>query len=673
MKKIGRLFVFIFVIQIVTISTQLLFAQKLKPTDVPAEVSQTLEFQYPSVKVLSWIKEEGHYLANIKDEGSTGKVYISSEGEWLRTTFAVPATELPATIVEYVKANYPDFIISEACLEEKENEKTHYYVEVKLDGLGHVPSILLFSTTGTNELISRKDPENFQDPLVEKEKPQPVVKPPKEKPVEVIKDEYGNIALDVADVPEVVTKAFAKKVPNPSELYWFHIDGKYVAKCVVSDKNTDLYYTPEGVWEKTVTEIEEGNLTSTIRTYLDNNYKGRKVQKISKEQRADKKDVTIVEFYEKSNIKEKLMTTVVFDKANKVINTTRPKVEKPESEKESAAESSKPASNKPAPAKPVADKPAKPVKEETKPEEKPKKEKPAPIVKDENGNIALNPKDVPEVVTKALAKKVMHPEELYWYKIDTMYVAKCMNVGKKTAVYLTPKGIWDKTLTVLPEESVTGPMLKHLNDFYSGFKFKTAVKEQRADKDDKTMVEFYEKNNYKSKIVTTIIFDKTGKLIRTIDPDYEPEVSNQSEEDAALEKYYEKMNMSLSQDESQRVPENVTAAFKLKYPRVTNVEWKEDGNMNYQAIYYSARGKEICVLNSYGEIVETWLLGKPESLSANIQDYLKREHKGCKVVEYYSVKKIAEKLNLYKVMIQNKKTGEEDELWFNLSGKPVEM
>ena len=64
---------------------------------------------------------------------------------------------------------------------------------------------------------------------------------------------------------------------------------------------------------------------------------------------------------------------------------------------------------------------------------------------------------IPEVVTKALAKKVMHPEELNWYKIDSMYVAKCMNVGKKTAVYITAAGIWDKTLTVLPEESVIRP------------------------------------------------------------------------------------------------------------------------------------------------------------------------------------------------------------------------
>lgn len=232
-----------------------------------------------------------------------------------------------------------------------------------------------------------------------------------------------------------------------------------------------------------------------------------------------------------------------------------------------------------------------------------------------------------------------------------------------------------KTLTVLPEESVTGPMLKHLNDYYKGWKFKDAVKEQRADKQDKTMVDFYEKANYKTKLVTTVIFDKTGKLIKTIDPDYQLGGGDKaaSAEDEALDKYYEKMNMTLESDDAKNVPESVQAVFKLKYPRVTNVEWKEDEEMNYQAIYYTTRGKEICVLNRYGEIVANMVQGKLESLSSTIDEYVKKNYKNCKVTAYYTVKKIAEKMTFYKVYILNKKTNEEDILWFNQSGKPVEL
>jgi len=226
----------------------------------------------------------------------------------------------------------------------------------------------------------------------------------------------------------------------------------------------------------------------------------------------------------------------------------------------------------------------------------------------------------------------------------------------------------------MPEESVTGLMSKHLNDFYPGWRFKSAVKEQRADKNDKTMVEFYEKANYKAKLVTTVFFDKAGKLIRTVDPDYELGGNDKKEsaEDDALNKYYEKMNMTLDNDDASNVPENVKAAFKLKYPKVNNEVWTEDGYMNYIAAFYTTRGKEFCVYNNYGELVETWVMGKNDNLSATIQDYLKKEHKSCKLKEFYTVKRLADKLTAYKVIIVDKKTQEEQELWFNLSGRPIE-
>lgn len=551
MKRLGQFILFLTIIQLVTICNNNAIAQKLKSDEVPADVTQSLEYQYPSAKVMTWQKENNTYIATIKDDGSVGKVYISASGQWARTLFNVPQNELPTAITEYVKTNYPDYIISVSGLEEMEGEKTKYYIEVKLDGIGNPSSILKFATNGKNELISRNDPKDFKDPLAPKEpKPAPVAKE-------------------------------TKPATTP-------------AKPATASKPTSSTAKP-------ATPAKPTSSTSKPTT-----------------------------------------------------SSTKP-----------APTATKPAAT----AKPTT--PAKPAVE-PKPE-KPKKEKPEVIIKDELGNIALKPNTIPAVVTKTLTKKVMHPEELNWFLIDSMYVAKCYNVGKKTAVYITKDGVWEKTLTVLEEENVTGPMLKHLNDYYKGFRFKSAVKEQRADKNDKTMVEFYEKANYKNKLATTIFFDKTGKLIRTIDPDYEMGASANESVDDELDKYYEKMNMSLESDDAQNVPASVVGVFNLKYPKVTNVEWKEDNNMNYQAIYYTARGKEVCVLNSYGEIVETMVMGKVDNLSATIQEYLKKNYKNSKIVEYYTVKKIAEKLTFYKVTIMDKKTQQEDILWFNLSGKPVDM
>lgn len=531
------------VFQIVIVSNNILSAQKLKPAEVPADVVQTLDEQYSYVKVTGWMKEGQTYIASIKDGATNGKVYISSAGEWIRTLFTVPVNELPSTITEYVKENFPEYLISVSALEEKEDESTHYYLEVREDAVGSKPSVLTFASTGVNKLLSREDPEGFQDPTV--------------------------------------------KQPDKMEQ----------AKAAAAEKQAQKA-------EAAKREAEE---------------------KAAAEKAA----------------------------------------------KEAAKAAPKPATTTSTAAKPsttTTSKPAEPQKEA-----KPKKEKPEPVVKDEHGNIAIKANTVPEIVTKALAKKVLHPAELNWFLVDSVYIARCLNQGKKTAVYITPQGIWEKTLTIMPEESVSGLMAKHLNDFYPGWRFKSAVKEQRADKDDKMMVEFYEKANYKAKLVTTVFFDKAGKLIRTIDPDYDlGGGKGESAEDDALNKYYEKMNMSLDNDDAASVPENVKAAFRLKYPKVNNEVWTEDGYMNYIAAFYTTRGKEFCVYNSYGELTETWVMGKNESLSATIQDYLKKEYKNYKLKEFYTVKRIADKLTAYKVIIVDKKTQEEQELWFNLSGKPID-
>lgn len=536
------------VFQIVIFNTNAVFAQKLKPAEVPSDVVQTLDEQYSYVKVTGWMKEGNTYVASIKDGSTNGKVYISSAGEWINTLFAVPVNELPSAITDYVHSNYPDFIISVSALEEKENENTHYYLEVKPDGVGMKASVLTFSSTGQNQLISRTDPDGFKDPTV--------------------------------------------KQPDKIEQ----------AKAAAAEKQA------------------------------------------AKEEAA----------------KREAAEKAAAEKAAKEAAKSAPKT---------TTTSAKPATASNKPATTSSSKAPEPKKEA-----KPKKEKPEPVVKDEHGNIAIKANTVPDVVSKALVKKVLHPAELNWFLVDSVYIARCLNQGKKTAVYITPQGVWEKTLTIMPEESVTGLMSKHLNDFYPGWRFKSAVKEQRADKDDKMMVEFYEKANYKAKLVTTVFFDKAGKLIRTIDPDYELGTGDKKEsaEDDALNKYYEKMNMELDNDDASSVPENVKAAFNLKYPKVTNVEWHEDGYMNYQAVFYTTRGKEVCVFNNYGEIVETWVMGKNENLSATIQDYLKKEYKSCKLKEFYTVKRLADKLNAYKVIVVDKKTQEEQELWFNLSGKPIE-
>lgn len=305
--------------------------------------------------------------------------------------------------------------------------------------------------------------------------------------------------------------------------------------------------------------------------------------------------------------------------------------------------------------------------------DKPKKEKEEKPVYDERGNKAIDANAVPAIVKTTLSKKVQRPEELHWFKVDTFYVANFIAREQKNEVFIGPSGAWVKTYTVLPEVSVSGNMAKHLQTYYKGYRFKTAIKETRADKQDVTMVEIYEKDNWKQKLVTTFYFDKTGKLLRTVDPNYElGGQAKESAEDESLEKYYEKMNMSNKADNNSNIPKDVLNAFKAKYPHVTGVTWAETDDGSYSASYYGTRGKEICIINSYGTITETMTLGNPDNLLSSISSYIKQNYKNNKIVEYYAVKKIVDKKNFYKVIIADKKTKVEQELWFTTSGKFVE-
>ena len=544
---------------------------KLTPEDIPDAVIQSLDYEHPGVKVLSWTLDNNDFVASFKDEGAMTKAYFSNSGEWLKTLTAVSKKELPSTISDYVQKNYDNYLISAAYLQQKPNVKMHYMIEAREDAVGAKPSILTFTADG--DLMERIDPEGA-----------------------------------------------APKAPKPQ--------------------------------------------------------------------------------------------------ADKPVAQNQEKAEKPEK----------------------AEKSPKPEKQPKQPKEEQKK-------KEDN---AIDAASVPAAVTKALTKKAQRPEDLKWYLKDTVYIAKCTTKAQANEIYITQTGIWQKTLIELAEEQVTGNMLKHIKEYYKGYKFANATKELRSDKQDKFYVSIYEKANYKQKLKTTIIFDKTGKLIKTIEADVNME-AYETKEDKSLDRYYAKMdkaegvgelkpkelpsaiqsyvslnypsyiyksctlvadddfgevyrivvkadgisNMSETlffnkegkflkkerggaDDEgyagggaSSDVPAAVEQAFKTKYPRVASPIWNELDGGKYEVNFNSTKGKTICVFDSEGALLETHTSMNPENITPNIETYLKQNAKGAKVIEYYSVIK-SDKKKYYKVVIKPKKSTETETLWFNNAGKFIE-
>lgn len=541
---------------------------KLAPEDIPDDVIQSLDYEHPGVKVISWTLDNNDFVASFKEDGLMTKAYFSNKGEWLKTLQAISKKELPVAITDYVQNNYENYLISGAYLQQKPNVKTHYYIEARYDAVGAKPSMLTFTADG--DLMERIDPEGTE--------PKAATQQP------------GKPTAEKADKPEKADKA-----PKP-------------------------------------------------------------------------------------------------------------------------------------------EKQPKPAKQEPKKVES-----------------AIDAASVPAAVTKALTKKAQRPEDLKWYLRDTVYVAKCTTKAQANEIYITQSGFWQKTLIELAEEQVTGNMLKHIKEYYKGYKFASATKELRADKQDKFYVSIYEKANYKQKLKTTIIFDKTGKLIKTIEADVNMDSYDSSKEDKSLDRYYARMdkaegggelkskelpsaiqsyvslnypsyiyksctlvadddfgevyrivvkadgisNMSetlfFNKDgkflkkesggadeggysggsESSDIPAAVEQAFKTKYPRVVSPIWSETDGGKYEVNFNSTKGKTICVFDASGTLLETHSSMNPENITPNIETYLKQNAKGSKVVEYYSVTK-SDKKRYYKVVIKPKKSTETETLWFNNAGKYIE-
>lgn len=585
------------------------FGQKLKPDAVPDDVKQTMEFEYPNVKITGWELDGKVYVANFKEDNAPGKCFISEKGQWQKTVYPVPKAELPSAITDYIKDNYYYYEVYVSQLEESPNVRIHYYIEAKPEGIGDEPSILTFNEVGV--LIDRHDPANF------------------DKTAKKVIDPNAQVAQNVSkeDKSKDKNASANSKSTGTSSSKANTSSGKSTTKSGSSSSQTASTTKPASTPSKNASSTSSKNTTAS------------------------------------SGSKSSTTTST-----NKGSSTTG----KPASKANASASTSAAATSKAATAN-KSNSTTSTKTNATASTSKPKKEKEAKPVYDERGNKAIDPNTVPAVVKAAFSKKIQRPEELNWFRVDTFYVGNCIAREQRNEVFITPSGKWEKTYMVLPETSVSGNMSKHIQTYYKGYRFKNAIKEVRADKQDVTMVEIYEKANWKQKLVTTFYFDKTGKLLRTVDPNYElGGQTKESTEDASLERYYEKMNMSNKTEANSNIPKDVMSAFKAKYSHATGVTWEETADGDYAASYYGTRGKEVCIINSYGTITQTMTLGNPDNLLSSISTYIKQNYKGFKITEYYAVKKVIDKKNFYKVIINNKKTKEEKEVWFTTSGKFVE-
>ncbi|RYU90692.1 hypothetical protein EWM62_08580 [Mucilaginibacter terrigena] len=105
-------------------------AQKISSTQVPAAVKASFGKAYPAVKTVKWEKEKGDFEAGFKQGSNEMSAVFKADGTQLESEVEIKTTELPASVLSYVKQNYKGAAIKEAAKITKANGEVNYEAEV---------------------------------------------------------------------------------------------------------------------------------------------------------------------------------------------------------------------------------------------------------------------------------------------------------------------------------------------------------------------------------------------------------------------------------------------------------------------------------------------------------------------------------------------------------------
>ena len=105
------------------------FAQKIKSSDVPANLRVALQQKY-NVSTAKWDKEGENYEASFKQKEKEMSVVLDATGAVLEVETAIRKEELPKGILDILKDDYSDFKVEETT-KIVSNELVTYEVEVK--------------------------------------------------------------------------------------------------------------------------------------------------------------------------------------------------------------------------------------------------------------------------------------------------------------------------------------------------------------------------------------------------------------------------------------------------------------------------------------------------------------------------------------------------------------
>jgi hypothetical protein len=104
-------------------------AQKLDASKVPAAVKAAFAKQYPGITT-KWEKENGKFEASFKQNGNTMSALFEANGTMTESEMDIKVSDLPATVLAYVKDHYKGKTIKEGAKITKADGTVNYEAEV---------------------------------------------------------------------------------------------------------------------------------------------------------------------------------------------------------------------------------------------------------------------------------------------------------------------------------------------------------------------------------------------------------------------------------------------------------------------------------------------------------------------------------------------------------------
>ncbi|MCW3117182.1 MAG: hypothetical protein JWM28_1264 [Chitinophagaceae bacterium] len=104
-------------------------AQKLDASKVPAAVKTAFAKQYPGVTA-KWEKEKSNYEAGFKQNGTSISVLYDANGTMTESETDIKISDLPPTVLAYVKEHYKGKSIKEGAKITKADGTVNYEAEV---------------------------------------------------------------------------------------------------------------------------------------------------------------------------------------------------------------------------------------------------------------------------------------------------------------------------------------------------------------------------------------------------------------------------------------------------------------------------------------------------------------------------------------------------------------